>query len=107
MRSARCFGSTAWTAAAPRASDAAGSAAPHERQNFLPAPTGCPHAGHASSSLVPHSSQNCAVTSFSDRHRGQRIVYSANCAARQRRAAPRPSFSRISSNFTPTSVRAA
>jgi hypothetical protein len=33
--------------------------------------------------------------------------YSANCAARQRSAAPSPSFSRISSNFMPTSVRAA
>jgi hypothetical protein len=31
----------------------------------------------------------------------------SNWAARQRSAAPRPSFSRISSNFTPTSVRAA
>ena len=30
-----------------------------------------------------------------------------NCAARQRSAAPSPSFSRISSNFRPTSVRAA
>ena len=33
--------------------------------------------------------------------------YSANWAARQRNAAPSPSLSRISSNFTPTSVRAA
>ena len=33
--------------------------------------------------------------------------YSANCAARQRSAAPSPSFSLISSNFVPTSVRAA
>lgn len=33
--------------------------------------------------------------------------YSLNCAARQRSAAPSPSFSRISSNFVPTSVRAA
>jgi len=33
--------------------------------------------------------------------------YSANWAARQRRAATSPSRSRISSNFTPTSVCAA
>lgn len=33
--------------------------------------------------------------------------YSANWAARHLRAAPSPSFSRISSNFIPTSVRAA
>jgi len=40
------------------------------------------------------------------RERGTR-AYSANCAAGNRSAAPRPSFSLISSNFTPTSVRAA
>ena len=39
--------------------------------------------------------------------RQKRHRYSANWAARQRRAAPSPSFSRISSNFVPTSVRAA
>ena len=33
--------------------------------------------------------------------------YSANCAARHFSAAPRPSFSLISSNFIPPSVRAA
>ena len=58
-------------------------------------------------SAVPSASPQAALAGSCVVRMTPRIRYSANWAARQRRAAPRPSFSRISSNFIPTSVRAA
>ena len=46
------------------------SAAPQDRQNFLPGVTGVPQLGQAASSRAPQSSQKRAPASFSAWHRG-------------------------------------
>src|SRR5262252_2610705 len=46
------------------------SAAPQDRQNFLPGVTGVPQLGQALSSRAPQSSQKRAPASFSAWHRG-------------------------------------
>ena len=60
------------------------SAAPHDRQNFLPGVTGVPQLGQAASSRAPQSSQKRAPASFSTWHRGHLMPESPKRSGRSR-----------------------
>src|SRR2546428_1899680 len=66
--SARCLG-VYDSGLAKRAAGSVVSAAPQDRQNFLPGVTGVPQLGQAASSRAPQSSQKRAPASFSAWHR--------------------------------------
>src|SRR4029079_1781552 len=71
--SARCFG-VYDSGLAKRRAGSVVSAAPQDRQNFLPGVTGVPQLGQATSSRAPQSSQKRAPASFSCWHRGHFIA---------------------------------
>src|SRR5215470_8016144 len=70
--SARCLGVYA-SGLAKRPAGSVVSAAPQDRQNFLPGVTGVPQLGQVASSRAPQSSQKRAPALFSAWHRGHFI----------------------------------
>src|SRR4029453_18965898 len=87
--SARCFG-VYDSGPAKRPAGSVVSAAPQDRQNFLPGVTGVPHLGQAASSRAPQSSQKRAPESFSAWHRGHFMPEPPSSLAGERRnAGPR------------------